>query len=201
MLDGGHFVDSLALAVGNSVDHSALATSKGPIRGPFSSLGKPPTKANRDDRWCNYCKKTGRTKERCFKLHGKEKVLERTRGFKDTIQRHANQASSDFESVASLPFPQIAEKVPTFNKEELQHLRALMNSLSKTSSCSLIMSGKSSRFLSFNASSTENIWIIDFGAINHMTSHYNAPLLIFHSTMPYLVTNILLLLMVPIPHY
>jgi len=31
------------------------------------------------------------------------------------------------------------------------------------------MSGKSSSFLSFNASSTENIWIIDFGATNHMT--------------------------------
>jgi len=33
------------------------------------------------------------------------------------------------------------------------------------------MSGKSSIFLSFNASSTENIWIIDSGATDHMTPH------------------------------
>jgi len=33
------------------------------------------------------------------------------------------------------------------------------------------MSGKSSSFLSFNASSTENICIIDFGATDHMTPH------------------------------
>ena len=33
------------------------------------------------------------------------------------------------------------------------------------------MSGKSSSFLSFNASSTENIWIIDSGATDHMTPH------------------------------
>jgi len=101
MLDGGNSVDSLALDVGNSVDNSTLATGKGPIRGPFSSFGKPPTKANRDDRWCNYCKKMRHTMEMCFKLHGKEKVLERTGGLKGTIQRHANHASSDFETQIS----------------------------------------------------------------------------------------------------
>ena len=33
------------------------------------------------------------------------------------------------------------------------------------------MSGKSSSLLSFNAFSTENIWIIDSGATDHMTPH------------------------------
>jgi len=33
------------------------------------------------------------------------------------------------------------------------------------------MSGKSSSFLSFNASSTKNRWIIDSGGIDHMTPH------------------------------
>ena len=170
MLDGGNSVDSSALSTNNSGDSSAMATGKGPIKGSFPSFGKPPTKANREDRWCSYCKKTGHTKERCFKLHGKEKVLERIGGFKGTIQRHANQASSDSEST-TLPFPQIAEEVPSLSKEELERLRALMNSLSKTSSCSLTMSGKSSSFLSFNAFSTENIWIIDSDSTDHMTHH------------------------------
>ena len=47
-----------------------------------------------------------------------------------------------------------------------------MNPFSKTSSsCSLTIAGKSSSFLSFNTSSTENIWIIDSGATDHMTHH------------------------------
>ena len=47
-----------------------------------------------------------------------------------------------------------------------------MDSLNKPSSyCSFTMSGKSSSFLSFNASSTENIWIMDSSATDHMTPH------------------------------
>ena len=57
------------------------------------------------------------------------------------------------------------------------------------------MSGNGSSFLSFSASSTKNIWIIDSGAIDHMTPYSSY----FHPTLLYLVTNILLLLTVPIP--
>ena len=46
-----------------------------------------------------------------------------------------------------------------------------MISFSKTSACSLTMSDKSSSFLFFNGSSTENIRIIDSGATDHMTPH------------------------------
>jgi len=47
-----------------------------------------------------------------------------------------------------------------------------MDCLSKTSSYgSLTMSGKCISFLSCNASSIENIWIIDSGATDHMTPH------------------------------
>jgi len=44
-------------------------------------------------------------------------------------------------------------------------------SLTRSSYCSLTISGKSFSFLSFNASSIENIWIIDSGATDHMTPH------------------------------
>ncbi|KAL2320148.1 hypothetical protein Fmac_029117 [Flemingia macrophylla] len=163
---------SVMLEGGSSVDGSALATGKGPIRGSSSSFGKPPTKANRDDRWCSYCRKTGHTKDTCFRLHGKERVLERIGGFKGITQRRANQALSDSESVEDPPIPHPAKEVPALSQAELERLRALMDSLSKTSSsCSLTMTGKSSSFLSFNASGTENIWIIDSGATDHMTPH------------------------------
>jgi len=35
------------------------------------------------------------------------------------------------------------------------------------------MSGKSSSFLSFNVSGTENIWIIDSDVMDHMTPHFS----------------------------
>jgi len=71
------------------------------------------------------------------------------------------------EGIENTPIPQVEKEIPILNKAELERLRALMDSLSKTySSCSLIMTGKSSSILSFNASGTENIWIIDFGATN-----------------------------------
>ena len=76
---------------GSSIDGSTLATGKGPTKGSSSSFGKALTKANRDDRWCSYCRKPGHTKETCFRLHGKEKVLERVGGFKGATQRCANK--------------------------------------------------------------------------------------------------------------
>jgi len=71
-----------------------------------------------------------------------------------------------------------------------------MDSLCKTSSyCSLTMSGKSSSFLSFNASSTENICIIDFGATDHMTPHSS-----YFSSYTVLSGNQhITMLMVPLP--
>ncbi|XLT09860.1 hypothetical protein HN51_055653, partial [Arachis hypogaea] len=73
---------SVMLEGENYVDGSALATGKSPLKGPSLSYGKPFLKAHRDDCWCGYCRKTGHTKDTCFRLHGKEKVLERIGGFK-----------------------------------------------------------------------------------------------------------------------
>ncbi|KAJ1386917.1 Retrotransposon gag domain [Sesbania bispinosa] len=57
------------------IDGLALVSGKGPTKG--SSAGKFSSKPARDDRWCTYCKKSGHTKETCFRIHGKEKVLAR----------------------------------------------------------------------------------------------------------------------------
>nr|KYP43794.1 hypothetical protein KK1_034774 [Cajanus cajan] len=169
MLEEGSSIDGSALATSKGpLDGSALASGKGPVKG--SSFGRPPIKAGRDDRWCSYCRKSGHTKETCYRLHGKEKVLERTGGFKGLTQRRANQVTSNHESAPSITPAE--NEVLALSKAELERLRALMDSLSKTSnSCSLTMTGKSSSFLSFNASNTENIWIIDSSATDHMTPH------------------------------
>ena len=107
---------------GSSVVGLALATGKGPTKGSSSSFGKPLTKANRDDRWCSYCRKSGHTKEKCFRLHGKEKVLERVGGFKGATQRRANQATSASEGVRYTPIPQAEKEIPALSKAELELL-------------------------------------------------------------------------------
>ncbi|KAJ1396248.1 hypothetical protein SESBI_32748 [Sesbania bispinosa] len=103
------------------IDCSALVSGKGPTKG--SSAGKFSLKPARDDRWCTYCK-SGHTKETCFRLHGKEKVLAR----KGTTQKRANHVAFDSEIVSEdLPTLQTEEEVPTLSKAELEHLRALID--------------------------------------------------------------------------
>nr|KYP41478.1 hypothetical protein KK1_037163 [Cajanus cajan] len=123
MLEEGSSIDGSALATSKGpLDGSALASGKGPIKG--SSFGKPPIKTSRDDRWCSYCRKTGHTKETCYRLHGKEKVLERTGGFKGgPTQRRVNQVTSDHESAPSIPPAE--NEVLALSKAELERLRAL----------------------------------------------------------------------------
>ncbi|KAJ1383737.1 hypothetical protein SESBI_43143 [Sesbania bispinosa] len=115
MLEGGSSIDGSALATSKGpTDSSASASGKGPVKG--SSFGRPPIKASRDDRWCSCCKKTGHTKETCFRLHGKEKVLERTGGFKGLTQRRANQVTSDYESDPPIPSTENEEPISAKRK-------------------------------------------------------------------------------------
>jgi len=100
----------------SSVDGSALATGKGSTKGSSSSFGKLLAKANCDDHWCSYCRKPGHTKETCFKLHGKEKVLERIGGFRGATQRCANQATSASESVENTLIPQAEKEILALSK-------------------------------------------------------------------------------------
>ncbi|CAH9116256.1 unnamed protein product [Cuscuta europaea] len=78
-----------------SVDGSALATGKGSIQG--STLRGPILKSNSEDRWCSYCKKSGHSKDTCFKLHGRDKVLGRISGSKNIVQRRANHTVSNLK--------------------------------------------------------------------------------------------------------
>ncbi|KAJ1393844.1 hypothetical protein SESBI_34664, partial [Sesbania bispinosa] len=117
------------------IDGSTLVYGKGPKK--ESSAGKFSLKPARDDRWCTYCKKSGHTKETCFRLHGKEKVLAR----KGTTQKRANHVASDSETVSEdQPTLQTEKDVPALSKVELERLRALIDSVSKPSgTCSLTM--------------------------------------------------------------
>ncbi|RDX65444.1 hypothetical protein CR513_55899, partial [Mucuna pruriens] len=66
--------------------------------------------------------------------------------------------------------------IQAFSKEEMDHLRALLNSTSKPlGSCGLTMNGKSS--FNISGSVPQSIWILDSGATDHMTpfpSHFTS---------------------------
>src|ERR1044072_7894907 len=91
---------------------------------------------------------------------------------KGVAQQHAKHTASDMgiSTEGSLVPP--TDDVPSFSKAEVERLRALMDSFSTPSgNCSLTMTGKNSNLLSLNALSTEDSWIIDSGATDHMTPY------------------------------
>ena len=96
------------------IDGSALVTGKATKPGSSSASSKP----NREGRWCSYCKKSGHTKENCFKLHGKDKALNRIGGFEGIQLSQANQTTLDSASDTL----KIEEDVPNLSKAELEHL-------------------------------------------------------------------------------
>ncbi|RDY03253.1 hypothetical protein CR513_13187, partial [Mucuna pruriens] len=135
---------SVILDKGNSNTESTMVIGKG-----FTK--NQPLKENLSQRVVventTHCKRLGHTNDTCYKLYGKEKVLERMSGNKGSTQMWDIQA---------------------FSKEEMDHLRALLNSTSKPlSSCGLTMKGKSS--FNISCSVSQSMWILNFGVIDHMT--------------------------------
>ncbi|RDY05767.1 hypothetical protein CR513_10351, partial [Mucuna pruriens] len=111
----------------------------------------------------------GHTKDTCYKRYGNEKVLERMGGNKGLTQMWVNQTTSDKENVVEHPSTlQLDQDIQAFSKEEMDRLRALINSTSKPlSSYGLTMNGKSS--FNISGSVPQIIWILDSRATNHMT--------------------------------
>ncbi|RDX87540.1 hypothetical protein CR513_30982, partial [Mucuna pruriens] len=142
-------------------------TGKGPTqRSTFE--GKTFTKSSHRE-YCTYCKRLEHTKDTCYKRYEKEKVLERMGRNKGSTQMWVNQTTFDKKNVVEHPSTsQLDQDIQAFSKEEMDRLRALLNSTSKPlGSSGLTMNGKSS----FNISSSvpQSIWILDFGATVHMT--------------------------------
>ena len=151
-----------------TVDGSALATKtayqeKGKRELSKYSSKENQWKENKDNLWCTYCKKPRHTKEKCWKLNGKPPSRE--------WGNHEGQQRSQ----AHMAEQSKAEENPAiggFNGEEIEKLRSLLGSLEKPSgACSLALSGEFSFPFCLTASNkiSNNFWIIDSGATDHMT--------------------------------
>ncbi|KAK4437689.1 hypothetical protein Salat_0102900 [Sesamum alatum] len=95
---------------------------------------------NRDKMWCSHCKKPRHTIENCFKLHGKAQVLSRIAGLKGQQRGQTHFTNGEGSAQEKLTFK--SDEIG-LNKEEIDKLRNLLNSLSELSSaCSLAQSEK-----------------------------------------------------------
>ncbi|RDX97924.1 hypothetical protein CR513_19243, partial [Mucuna pruriens] len=157
MLDKGGYNTGFAMVMGKGF--TKRSTSK----------GKSFVKSSCEEYYM-YCKRLGHTKNTCYKFYGKEKVLERMGGNKDPTHKWVNQTTSGKENIVEHPSTsQLDQDIQAFSKEEMDRLQALINSTRKPlGSCGLTMKGKS--FFNISSSVPQSIWILDYGATDHMTS-------------------------------
>lgn len=138
------------------------------VRGPHSNTSKasqPSThafqkKSNRP--WCEHCKRTGHTKETCWKLNGKP--IDWKPSPRITQDSKGNVATSESQMSLSNPF----------NKEQLGALQKMLNTtiqnaLSSVGTSTATMAQGNS--LTTLGAEVQNIksWIVDSGASDHMT--------------------------------
>ncbi|KAI4350951.1 hypothetical protein L6164_005353 [Bauhinia variegata] len=131
MLDSTSNADSALIAErrdnrGSKTD-SVFNAARRDNRGSKSDSTKA---SNRDNLWCTHCKKPKHTRETCFKLHGKEQVLNR-------IKQQRTQANL---TATEQPASPGNNALPSLNEAEVEKLRAFLETLT-TSSCSLAQSG------------------------------------------------------------
>ncbi|XP_057529877.1 uncharacterized protein LOC130808419 [Amaranthus tricolor] len=118
--------------------------------------------------FCDYCKKTGHTKDRCYKLHGLPSNLTTKSNWKN----NKVAALVDLEN----PEPHKLKSIPagsnSFTNEQYNMLLHLINQqkkedspiLAEDSNTACFLAGKQCLFSTNNA-----LWIIDSGATNHIT--------------------------------
>ncbi|KAI5400316.1 hypothetical protein KIW84_065271 [Lathyrus oleraceus] len=104
--------------------------------------GPPPSSSKnvRDKFYCEHCNRSGHTKDRGFKLHGREQVLSRGGGSRNMHQYQAHVAThvQDTES-----FEKRGTDLSSFSQNDVERLKSMLDSMSKPSgSGSLAVTGE-----------------------------------------------------------
>ena len=127
-------------------------------------------KGNRSDIVCNYCKRTGHTKDKCWKLHGLPPHMAKVH-----LAQNSQQEGTHNSNTKGIPSAQDFQKMI----QELQSIKSMINSSGTIiGSTSVANSGNNEllKNLSFFTKDLTNAWILDSGATDHMT-----PLSVFES--------------------
>ena len=97
--------------------------------------------------WCSHCKRPRHTRETCFKLHGKEAVLQKLGGFKNMTSRNQVYSSNRQEEPVEKtePTPELEQnqlKADEISKlaDEVSKLKMFLKTL-QDGSCSIAQQG------------------------------------------------------------
>ncbi|KAL4388179.1 hypothetical protein GQ457_09G023630 [Hibiscus cannabinus] len=103
--------------------------------------------------WCDYCKKLGHLRDRCWKLHGKP-----------SDGKPLHHPPSRDSPVAMVAPP---GSVSTFSSDQLRELQYLFSHLALPKETAAVTISEGSHC--FISSSVSSPWILDLGASDHMT--------------------------------
>lgn len=141
-----------------------------PITGEGSTLTvrghqQPQNDDNRPRRgkpWCDHCRKSGHTKETCWKIHGK--LVD----WKPSSARHINKENHG-NTALKTDGPTSTESAP-FSKEQIELLQKMFGQSlpTPTSSATLAQSGNPLKALSVKQ--VKRSWIVDSSVSDHMTT-------------------------------
>ena len=110
--------------------------------------------------WCEHCKKPWHTKETCWKIHGKPA------GYKTKRERalQANMADTSQEQSAN-------SEQPPFTKAQIDQILKMLQTTQKASNSDIPSCSFAGPLSSYLCSKENNVWVIDSGATDHMTSN------------------------------
>ena len=111
--------------------------------------------------WCDHCRKSGHTKEICWKIHGKPVDQKPSSARHINKDNHGNTAFKTDGSIST-------ESAP-FSKEQIKLLQKMFGQSlpTPTSSATLAQSGNPLKALSVKQ--VKRSWFVDSGASDHMT--------------------------------
>ena len=120
-------------------------------------------KGNRDDFVCNYYKRIGHTKDKCWKLYGLPSHMAKAH-----LVQNSNAEGAHNSNAEGIPSAQDFQKM----MQELQSIKTMINSSSTVIESTSMANFDNKEFfnnLSLFTKDLTNAWILDSGATDHIT--------------------------------
>ncbi|XP_052175351.1 uncharacterized protein LOC127790104 [Diospyros lotus] len=142
----------IAMLNETSLEGSAMAINKKDASWFRSQQGENvfnPKAQNKDGLWCSFCKKPRHTRETCFRLHGKEAMLNKVGGmenlqnFQPRRQIQAYQATKEEETALEKTDSVTTDSsimTEQLNAEEISKLKSFLKTI-QGDSCSMAQTG------------------------------------------------------------
>ncbi|KAK2452382.1 putative mitochondrial protein [Trifolium repens] len=128
--------------------------------------------------WCDYCQRSGHTRDTCWKIHGKPADWKPSKPTMDKESRGNHVSSEEGSHTIAAHAPQSSP----FNQEQLEALQKMFSLMSSQNNPKVASLAQKGNFLSAFTVKSGNLkpWIVDSGASDHMTGDKS----LFHHYSP-----------------